>query len=33
LPPLVERLLTEAPNVRLRVLQPEAAHLERWLGL
>jgi DNA-binding transcriptional LysR family regulator len=33
LPPLVERLLTEAPNVRLRVLQPEAAHLERWLEL
>jgi DNA-binding transcriptional LysR family regulator len=31
LPPLVERLLTEAPNVRLRVLQPEAPHLERWL--
>jgi DNA-binding transcriptional LysR family regulator len=31
LPPLVERLLTEAPNVRLQVLQPEAAHLERWL--
>jgi hypothetical protein len=26
-------LLTEAPNVRLRVLQPEAAHLERWLEL
>jgi DNA-binding transcriptional LysR family regulator len=31
LPPLVELLLTEAPNVRLRVLQPEAAHLEQWL--
>jgi DNA-binding transcriptional LysR family regulator len=31
LPPLVERLLTEAPNVRLQVLQPDAAHLERWL--
>jgi len=31
LPPLVELLLTEAPNVRLRVLQPEAAHLEPWL--
>ena len=31
LPPLVERLMTEAPNVRLQVLQPEAAHLERWL--
>ena len=31
LPPLVDLLLTEAPNVRLRVLQPEAAHLEPWL--
>jgi DNA-binding transcriptional LysR family regulator len=31
LPPLVERLMTEAPNVRLRVLQPEAPHFERWL--
>jgi len=31
LPPLVERLLTDAPNVRLQVLQSEAAHLERWL--
>ncbi len=31
LPPLVDRLLAEAPNVRLQVLQPEAAHLERWL--
>src|ERR1700758_4163144 len=31
LPPLVERLLAEAPNVRLQVLQPDAAHLERWL--
>jgi DNA-binding transcriptional LysR family regulator len=31
LPPLVERLLTEAPNVRLNVLQLEAAHLEPWL--
>jgi DNA-binding transcriptional LysR family regulator len=31
LPPLVRLLLTDAPNVRLRVLQPEAAHLERWL--
>jgi DNA-binding transcriptional LysR family regulator len=31
LPPLVDRLMTEAPNVRLRVLQLEAAHLEPWL--
>ena len=31
LPPLVDRLMTEAPNVRLHVLQLEAAHLERWL--
>jgi DNA-binding transcriptional LysR family regulator len=31
LPPLVERLLTDAPNVRLQVMQPEAAHLERRL--
>jgi DNA-binding transcriptional LysR family regulator len=31
LPPLVERLLTEAPNVRFQVLQPEAAYLERRL--
>ncbi len=31
LPPLVERLMAEAPNVRLQVLQLEAAHLERWL--
>jgi DNA-binding transcriptional LysR family regulator len=31
LPPLVERLLTDAPHVRLHVLQLEAAHLERWL--
>ncbi len=31
LPPLVERLMTEAPNVRLHVLQLDAAHLERWL--
>ena len=31
LPPLVGLLLTEAPDVRLRVLQPEAAHLEPWL--
>ena len=33
LPPLVERLLKEAPNVRLNVLQLEAAHLEPWLEL
>jgi DNA-binding transcriptional LysR family regulator len=31
LPPLVDRLLEEAPNVRLRVLQLEAQHLEPWL--
>jgi DNA-binding transcriptional LysR family regulator len=31
LPPLVDRLMAEAPNVRLRVLQLEAAHLEPWL--
>jgi DNA-binding transcriptional LysR family regulator len=31
LPPLVDRLLVEAPNVRLHVLQLEAAHLEPWL--
>ena len=31
LPPLVDRLLDEAPNVRLRVLQLEAQHLEPWL--
>jgi DNA-binding transcriptional LysR family regulator len=31
LPPLVERLLGEAPNVRLSVLQLEAQHLEPWL--
>jgi DNA-binding transcriptional LysR family regulator len=31
LPPLVNRLLTEAPNVRLHVHQLEAIHLERWL--
>ena len=31
LPPLVERLLREAPGVRLNVAQLEAAHLERWL--
>ena len=31
LPTLVERLLKEAPHVRLRVLQLEAEHLESWL--
>jgi len=31
LPPLVDRLLTQAPNVRLHVHQLEAVHLERWL--
>ena len=31
LPPLVERMLREAPGVRLNVAQLEAAHLERWL--
>jgi len=31
LPPLVDRLMTDAPNVRLHVLQLEAAHLEPWL--
>jgi DNA-binding transcriptional LysR family regulator len=31
LPPLVDRLLEEAPNVRLKVLQLEAEHLEPWL--
>ena len=31
LPPLVDRLLREAPNVRLRVLQLDAQHLEPWL--
>jgi DNA-binding transcriptional LysR family regulator len=31
LPPLVDRLMAEAPNVRLHVLQLEAAHLEPWL--
>ena len=31
LPPLVERLFREAPNVRLRVFQPEGPHLERSL--
>ena len=31
LPPLVDRLLTQAPNVRLHVHQFEGMHLERWL--
>ncbi|MFZ0147131.1 MAG: LysR substrate-binding domain-containing protein [Xanthobacteraceae bacterium] len=31
LPPLVERLFAEAPNVRLRVFQPEGPQLERSL--
>ncbi len=31
LPPLVERLMESAPNVRLRVLQLEAQQLEPWL--
>ena len=31
LPPLVDRLLEEAPNVRLQVLQLDAQHLEPWL--
>jgi DNA-binding transcriptional LysR family regulator len=31
LPPLVERLMREAPHVRLNVLQLEAAHLEQGL--
>jgi DNA-binding transcriptional LysR family regulator len=31
LPPLVDRLLDEAPNVRLTVSQLEAEHLEPWL--
>jgi|SRR5262245_4439123 len=31
LPPLVDRLLDEAPNVRLSVSQLEAEHLEPWL--
>ncbi len=30
LPPLVERLITDAPNVRLHVHELDAAHLERW---
>jgi DNA-binding transcriptional LysR family regulator len=31
LPPLVDRLLEEAPHVRLNVLQLDAQHLEPWL--
>jgi DNA-binding transcriptional LysR family regulator len=31
LPPLVTRLLEEAPHVRLRAMQIEAQHLEAWL--
>jgi DNA-binding transcriptional LysR family regulator len=31
LPPLVDRLLADAPHVRLNVLQLEAQHLEPWL--
>jgi DNA-binding transcriptional LysR family regulator len=31
LPPLVDRLLAEAPNVRLNVLQLDAQQLEPWL--
>ena len=31
LPPLVDRLLEDAPHVRLSVLPLEAAHLEPWL--
>jgi DNA-binding transcriptional LysR family regulator len=31
LPPLVDRLLVEAPNVRLQALQLDAQHLEPWL--
>jgi DNA-binding transcriptional LysR family regulator len=31
LPPLVDRLLEDAPHVRLNVLQLEAQHLEPWL--
>ena len=31
LPPLVDRLLEEAPSVRLQVLQLDAQHLEPWL--
>ena len=31
LPPLVNRIMTEAPRVRLRVVQLEGEHLESWL--
>lgn len=31
LPPLVKQLMAEAPNVRVRVLQLDADHLESWL--
>jgi DNA-binding transcriptional LysR family regulator len=31
LPPLVNRLMEEAPNVRLSVLQLDSDHLESWL--
>ncbi|MGC1464537.1 MAG: LysR family transcriptional regulator [Pseudolabrys sp.] len=31
LPPLVNRVMSEAPNVRLRVVQLEGEHLESWL--
>ncbi|HXD46553.1 MAG TPA: LysR family transcriptional regulator [Pseudolabrys sp.] len=31
LPPLLKRVATEAPHVRLRVVQLEGAHLESWL--
>lgn len=31
LPPLVRQLMAEAPNVRIRVLQLDADHLESWL--
>jgi len=31
LPPLLKRVATEAPNVRLRVVQLDGEHLESWL--
>jgi DNA-binding transcriptional LysR family regulator len=31
LPPLLKRVMSEAPNVRLRVLQLDGEHLESWL--
>ena len=31
LPPLVERVLSDAPRVRLRVMQLDGQHLESWL--